>query len=150
MTLQESRFHLLEAAGEVTRSVHGDSPQAAPIAEAVFDFDVAVVGMGYVGLPTSLAFREAGYRVLGLDVSDQRLQIIRDGRADLLEGDRNRLDRALGDPAFELTSDSGRLSSAAAVVVAVPTPVDKYLVPDLSILRSACATVSATPSPASF
>lgn len=147
MTLQESRFHLPAAAGEISGSVHRGSPQAAPVAEAVFDFDVAVVGMGYVGLPTSLAFREAGYRVLGLDVSDQRLQTIRDGRADLLEGDRNRLDRALGDPAFELTSDSGRLSSAAAVVVAVPTPVDNYLVPDLSILRSACATVAANAVP---
>lgn len=142
MTLQESLIHLPETAGKrIPGSERLSSPETVPATEGGFEFDVAVVGLGYVGLPTSLAFREAGYRVLGLDVSSQRLQTIRDGRADLLDGDRERLDRALADPAFELTSDSGRLSTAAAVVVAVPTPVDNYLVPDLAILRSACATV---------
>ncbi|MBP3042144.1 nucleotide sugar dehydrogenase [Arthrobacter jiangjiafuii] len=121
--------------------MHQRTPAGSPATDTMFEFDVAVVGMGYVGLPTSLAFREAGYRVLGVDVSEHRLQTIRDGRADLLEGDRERLGRALEDPGFELTSDAARLSNAAAVVIAVPTPVDEYLVPDLSILRSACATV---------
>nr|WP_231715267.1 nucleotide sugar dehydrogenase [Arthrobacter gengyunqii] len=144
--MQDSRFHSPETAIPTVQGVdrlptHNAALKGIPAENADFEFDVAVVGMGYVGLPTSLAFREAGYRVLGLDVSERRLQTIRDRRADLLEGDRVRLDRALGDPGFELTSDPQRLSSAAAVVVAVPTPVDNYLVPDLSILRSACATV---------
>ena len=144
MTLQEAPFHLPETAVNTISRLKGlDTAEAAPPAAPGFNFDVAVVGMGYVGLPTSLAFREAGYRVLGLDVSEQRLQIIRDRRADLLEGDRDRLERALEDPAFALTSDSTLLASAAAVVIAVPTPVDSYLVPDLSILRSACASVVA-------
>ena len=152
MTLQEAPLPLPEIAvagvpgaelpgPELAGAELAGAPGVAASAAVRFDFDVAVVGMGYVGLPTSLAFREAGYRVLGIDVSDQRLQTIRDGRADLLEADRDRLDQALVDPAFELTSDSRRLSSAAAVVIAVPTPVDHHLVPDLSILRSACAGV---------
>ncbi|WP_181032481.1 MULTISPECIES: hypothetical protein [unclassified Arthrobacter] len=79
--------------------------------------------------------------MLGIDVNSRRLQAILGQRADLLEGDRDRSDRALVDPAFDLTCDPPRLSSAAAVVVAVPTPVDTCLVPDLSILSSACRTV---------
>ena len=54
---------------------------------------------------------------------------------------RTRLSSALVDPAFALTNDVSRLGSAAAVIICVPTPVDHYLVPDLRILESACATV---------
>ena len=143
MTLQETPLPMPEIVTSVPGIELPGTSEPGTSAGAGFDFDVAVVGMGYVGLPTSLAFREAGYRVLGLDVSVQRLQTIRDGRADLLEEDRDRLEQALVDPAFELTADATRLSKAAAVVIAVPTPVDEYLVPDLSILRSACATVVA-------
>lgn len=107
----------------------------------VFDFDIAIVGLGYVGLPTSLAFSAAGYRVLGLDASDKRLSDIADERVDLLGDDRERLSRALSDPAFEMTNDLSALSRAASVIVCVPTPVDQYLVPDLSILRRACTSV---------
>ncbi|MDQ0734628.1 UDP-N-acetyl-D-glucosamine dehydrogenase [Arthrobacter agilis] len=109
--------------------------------EPAFEFDVAIVGMGYVGLPTALAFTAAGARVLGVDASPVRLDVIRSGRADLVTSDRERLTQALADPYFELTTDSARLSQAAAVIICVPTPVDAYLVPDLAILSSACETV---------
>lgn len=121
---------------------------ALPAREVAFDFDIAIVGLGYVGLPTSLAFHAAGSRVLGVDVSERRLSVIGDERADLLETDRERLTTALADPSsFQMTSDVSRLSTAAAVIICVPTPVDEYLVPDLRILESACATVvdAATP-----
>lgn len=109
--------------------------------KTVFDFDVAILGLGYVGLPTSLAFSAAGYRVLGLDASDKRISDIRDARVDLLEDDHVRLSKALDDPSFEITGDLSQLSRAAAVIVCVPTPVDEYLVPDLTILRRACSSV---------
>ena len=110
-------------------------------AQAGFDFDVAIVGLGYVGLPTSLAFHAAGRRVLGVDVSERRLSTISEGRADLLDSDKDRLTNALTDPGFEMTNDVSRLSSAAAVIICVPTPVDHHLIPDLRILEDACATV---------
>src|SRR5664279_5936463 len=104
--------------------------------EPSFEFDIAIVGLGYVGLPTSLAFHAAGRRVLGVDVSERRLAVIEQERADLLESDRERLTLALSDPGFEMTTDTARLSRAAAVIICVPTPVDHYLVPDLRILES--------------
>ena len=116
-------------------------PAPAPGATVAFDYDVAIVGLGYVGLPTALAFHGAGYRVLGLDVSLRRLDVIRDQRADLLPADRERLASALHDPSFALTPDPADIRRAGAVIIAVPTPVDEFLVPDLGILRSACRTV---------
>ena len=118
------------------------TPTAAEAAQAAgFEFDVAIVGLGYVGLPTALAYHGAHTRVLGLDVSQRRIDIIEAGQADLLDSDRARLSTALDDPGFVLTSDPDDLRRAAAVIVCVPTPVDDHLVPDLSILRAACAMV---------
>ncbi|MCW2763299.1 MAG: UDP-glucose/GDP-mannose dehydrogenase, partial [Marmoricola sp.] len=110
-------------------------------AQDEFSFDVAIVGLGYVGLPTALTMNASGRRVLGLDVSESRLDVIRSQQADLLESDRIRLSSALEDPSFMISTDLSLLARAAAVVVCVPTPVDPHLVPDLGILRAACASV---------
>lgn len=112
-----------------------------------FRFDVACVGLGYVGLPTALAFHAARSRVLGFDVSAERLAAIAAKRADLLDSDQTRLHHALGGDAFTLTDDPGLLAQAWAVIIAVPTPVDEYLMPDLAILRGACAVVVANAVP---
>lgn len=114
-------------------------PNESPLAP--FDFDVAIVGLGYVGLPTALALHAAGTRVLGLDVSARRLATIHNGQADLLESDRERLTTALTDRDFRITSDRRLLRDAAAVVICVPTPIDEYQTPDLGILAAACAMV---------
>ena len=110
---------------------------------STFRFDVACVGLGYVGLPTALAFHAARSRVLGFDVCAERLALIAAKRVDLLDSDQARLDHALGGDAFTLTDDPGLLAEAQVVIIAVPTPVDEYQLPDLAILRSACASVVA-------
>jgi UDP-N-acetyl-D-glucosamine dehydrogenase len=108
-----------------------------------FEFDVAIVGLGYVGLPTALAYHHAGSSVIGVDVSQRRLEAIRSRGADLLDDDRVRLESAFLADDFVLTDDPSMISRAAAVIVCVPTPVDDHLVPDLAILRGAAATVVA-------
>jgi len=106
-------------------------------------FSVAVVGLGYVGLPTALSLHQAGLRTIGIDLSAERLATIESGQADLTGDDQSRLDLALRDERFELTADPGRLAGADAVIVCVPTPLDRYLVPDLTPLRGACASLVA-------
>ncbi len=104
---------------------------------------MAIVGLGYVGLPTGLALHESGVRVVGVDTSASRLAAIREVAVDLTPQDRKRLRAALDDDAFRLTTDAAALRDADAVMICVPTPVDEHLDPDLAILRSACATVVA-------
>src|SRR4051794_230184 len=101
---------------------------------------VAVIGLGYVGLPTTLALREAGFPVIGLDISERRLDAIRSGDVDLLERDRPRLTEALDSGQLVLTTDPAALTAADAVIIAVPTPVDADLNPDLTAVRAACAS----------
>lgn len=110
-------------------------PRSDPVA---FDFAAAVVGLGYVGLPTALALHDGGGRVLGVDLSRRRLDAIGGGRVDLPPSDRSRLARALDD-GLVVTDDASLLSRAAAVVICVPTPIDEHRTPDLGPLRTACA-----------
>ena len=125
-------------------AAHATPPTPIPVIPRVeFDYDVAVVGLGYVGLPTALALHASGARVLGIDASQARLDEICAGDADLLEFDRVRLSEALLDEQFTVTNDADPLSEAAAIVICVPTPIDDHLIPDLDILRAACATVVA-------
>jgi UDP-N-acetyl-D-glucosamine dehydrogenase len=102
---------------------------------------VAVVGLGYVGLPTAIALRDAGHRIVGIDVSQPRLQAIRAGQVELLEEELRALDQHLAGDGFVLTDQLQALDAADVVLVCVPTPVDGALQPDPRILREACAEV---------
>ncbi|TCK20900.1 nucleotide sugar dehydrogenase [Pseudonocardia endophytica] len=118
-------------------------PDALPPATVSPAATVAIVGLGYVGLPTALALADAGVHVIGHDVSDLRLGAIRAGEVDLLPADHARLARHAGSELLDLTADPADLGRADAVLVCVPTPVDGHLVPDLSALAAACASVAA-------
>lgn len=105
--------------------------------------DVAVVGLGYVGLPTALSLFAAGRTVVGVDTSESRLADIRSVRVDLLPAQQGRLAQALLDPGFRVTSDPAAALEADAVIICVPTPVDGGLLPDLRALKAACASAVA-------
>src|SRR6185369_67548 len=116
------------------------SVPAPPLVD--FHYDAAIVGLGYVGLPTALAFHSNAFRVAGVDISQPRLRSIRCGEVDALDSDNVRLAKALTDEdGFTLTDDPAVLSQAEAVLVCVPTPIDEHLLPDLAALRAACASV---------
>jgi len=96
---------------------------------------VAVVGLGYVGLPTAVALRNAGARVIGLDSSPSRLRAIRAGEAELLSSEQEDLARHLEEESFALTSSPDAISLADLVLICVPTPVDEWRRPDLGLVR---------------
>ncbi len=141
----------------VGRPGDGEAPSLPPVPEALRRWTeesgaagadpgpagvtVAVVGLGYVGLPTALGLWEAGATVLGIDTSEQRLCDIRAGAVDLLPAQHAALVCAESSGAFSLTSDAGALGRADAVVVCVPTPVTERQEPDTRTLRAACASL---------
>ena len=108
---------------------------------------VAIVGLGYVGLPTALGFATAGSSVIGLDVSAGRLAAIASGDVDLLAADHERLRRFRGTSQLTIGSDPLAMTDADTIIVCVPTPVDQNLVPDLTALAAACRTVVAHAMP---
>jgi len=102
---------------------------------------VAVVGLGYVGLPTAVALRQAGHRIVGIDVSARRLDAIRRGEVELLSDECEALSRHLQGDGFVLTEQMQALDAADVVLVCVPTPIDENLQPDPRILREVCAAL---------
>ena len=103
---------------------------------------VAVVGLGYVGLPTTLALCAAGRTVIGIDIDARRIEEIRAGDPDLTPTDRDRLRDLRGNAdALRMSTSAAELAAADAVLICVPTPVDGDHAPDLRALRGACDTV---------
>lgn len=104
---------------------------------------VALIGLGYVGLPTALALLASGAEVTGFDISQARIDAIRAQEVELIPEDHERLARALAESPsrLHLTSDPADLTAADAVIIAVPTPISADFTPDLGPVKSATAMV---------
>ncbi|UTF49848.1 nucleotide sugar dehydrogenase [Desulfomicrobium sp. ZS1] len=100
--------------------------------------EVAVVGLGYVGLPLAVALGDH-FKVIGFDISRPRIEELREGR----DSTREVAPARLAGARVEYTDDPARLAGAGVIVVAVPTPIDGNRKPDLRPVVGATATVGA-------
>ena len=103
------------------------------------DIRIAVIGLGYVGLPLARLF-STKYKTIGFDLNPSRVASLMAGHDATLEVDDDLLQEALNN-GLVCTSDIDMLSSCNFFVVAVPTPVDRHNNPDLTPLQSASRTV---------
>jgi len=103
-----------------------------------FQPKIAVVGLGYVGLPLLVEFGKAhGEAVIGFDVSKKRIETLREGID--TNNDVPKEDLAEANTLF--SDDPNILKLANFIIVAVPTPLGKANQPDLAIIRAACKTI---------
>jgi UDP-N-acetyl-D-glucosamine dehydrogenase len=93
---------------------------------------VAIIGLGYVGLPLAVAFAEAGLRVLGVDVQQKRADWVNQGHSYIGDVTSERLSSVLAKGLLEATVDQNRLGEPDAICICVPTPLTKTKEPDLS------------------
>ena len=107
------------------------------------DVRIAVVGLGYVGLPLAVAFSDR-YPTLGFDINQQRIAALMDHRDDTLEVPEADLREARQ---LNFTSEPSALKSANVYIVTVPTPIDEFKQPDLSPLLGASRTLAGVLSP---
>jgi UDP-N-acetyl-D-galactosamine dehydrogenase len=101
---------------------------------------VAVVGLGYVGLPLAVEFGKR-YPTIGFDLSEEKVAAYREHRDPTGEVATEDLRAAMRPGGLEVTTDPRRLASADFLIVAVPTPVDEAHIPDFSPLIGASVTV---------
>jgi UDP-N-acetyl-D-glucosamine/UDP-N-acetyl-D-galactosamine dehydrogenase len=99
---------------------------------------VAVIGLGYVGLPLAVALARQLPGTVGFDVAERRVCALRQGRDEAGQVSS----RDLESVALTITSDIADLNGTTMFVVAVPTPIDGNRQPDLSCLEQACLTVA--------
>src|SRR5882724_285760 len=106
---------------------------------------IAVIGLGYVGLPIALAFARRFPNTVGFDLNSERVANLRAGK-----DETNEVDAALlANTTLNMTTDPAQLRDATFFVVAVPTPIDREHRPDLRALLGASETVGANLRPGS-
>jgi len=105
------------------------------------DTRVAIIGLGYVGLPLALALVEAGIEVVGIDANEARVAELSDGRSPIDDVTDERLEAALARGLRVIGPDGADLAAADVVIVCVPTPIDRAKDPDLSPVVAAAELI---------
>jgi UDP-N-acetyl-D-glucosamine dehydrogenase len=103
---------------------------------------VAVIGLGYVGLPLAVAFAEAGYRVTGIDVDRSKVEAVNAGESYIEDVNQATLRRVVESGALSATFEFDVLQQCDAVSICVPTPLRKTRDPDISYIVAATEAVA--------
>ncbi len=102
----------------------------------------AIIGLGYVGLPLAMELCEAGFRVIGYDVSERVTTLLMSGQSHIQDVPAAQVAKHVQSGAFVATTDAARLAEADTVSIAVPTPLAKTRDPDMAYVLSAAETVA--------
>jgi UDP-N-acetyl-D-glucosamine dehydrogenase len=94
----------------------------------------AIVGLGYVGLPLSLQFARSGVTVLGLDVDEAKVDALQQGKSYIKHIAPEAVAETVKAGTFSATSDFSRIREVDAVIICVPTPLNKNREPDISFI----------------
>jgi UDP-N-acetyl-D-glucosamine dehydrogenase len=98
---------------------------------------VAILGLGYVGLPLAVVFADAGFEVIGIDPDQRKVDSIRNGVSHIQDVPTEQVARLVAAGKLHATTDFSVLGQADAVSICVPTPLRKTGDPDLSFILSA-------------
>jgi UDP-N-acetyl-D-galactosamine dehydrogenase len=104
------------------------------------NYNIAVIGLGYVGLPLAVEFGKK-YRTIGFDINSNRVDNLKNGNDTTLEVDSDVLKATLSNGMFSVSSNSDDIKECNIFIVTVPTPTDKHNRPILTPLVKASETV---------
>ncbi len=94
---------------------------------------VAVIGLGYVGLPLALLYSDQGFRVTGFDIDERKVSTLTAGGSYIFRITTDEIQKARGQ-GFSATSNYAQLEQMDAIIICVPTPLNEYHEPDLSYI----------------
>ena len=105
-------------------------------------YDVAVIGLGYVGLPLCLAFAKSGAKVLGVDVDKSKATSIQAGKSYIKHIASEDITTAVKNETFSATDDFSELTDAESILICVPTPLTINRTPELSYVENTAQAVA--------
>jgi UDP-N-acetyl-D-glucosamine dehydrogenase len=108
---------------------------------------IAIIGLGYVGLPLALAFAESGRRVIGFDTDRRKVHALERGESYIPQFDAARIAAVRRSEHLRATDDMSRLGECEALIVCVPTPLTPQREPDLSAVIATTRAIAATLRP---
>lgn len=94
---------------------------------------IGIIGLGYVGLPLMLRYNSIGFRVLGIDIDSSKVEKLNAGESYIEHISASRISQARK-TGFEATEDFRRVAECDALILCVPTPLNKYREPDMSFV----------------
>jgi UDP-N-acetyl-D-glucosamine dehydrogenase len=103
---------------------------------------VAIVGLGYVGLPLAMAVINKGVKVIGIDLDKKKIDSLKAAKNYIQDVDDKALAAAIKKSMLEPTSDFHKMSEADVVCITVPTPINKEKTPDLKFVEDASKSVA--------
>jgi len=95
---------------------------------------VGILGLGYVGLPLAIRYSEAGFKVIGFDIDSYKVDCINQGKSYIEHIPSESIVESLRQ-GFEVTNDFKKVNEPDAIIICVPTPLNKYREPDLSFVK---------------
>ena len=96
---------------------------------------IGILGLGYVGIPLMVRYAEVGYKVLGIDIDNLKVKTLNKGESYIKQISSNLIKQSIIN-GFEATNDFSRASEVDALILCVPTPLNKHREPDLSFIIS--------------
>ncbi|HEY3370050.1 MAG TPA: nucleotide sugar dehydrogenase [Prolixibacteraceae bacterium] len=111
---------------------------------------VGIIGLGYVGLPLAVGFAQAGVKVIGFDKSATKVDQINRGDNYIKDIRDAVLREVVENIQLIATTDFTRIGECDALLICVPTPLDKFRKPDMSYIESACTSIGQNMKPGTF
>ena len=103
---------------------------------------LGVVGLGYVGLPLVVEMAKAGHRVIGIDISSEKVDLVNAGESYIPDVPTAELAELVGRGLVEATTDFSRASETDAIAICVPTPLNETKEPDISFMENAARAIT--------
>ena len=103
---------------------------------------IGIVGLGYVGLPMAVTVARKGFKVIGVDVSEYAVTHVNAGQNYIGDVDDDELKELVKSGMLKATYDYSEMKTADVIMIAVPTPLDKYQQPDSSYVRASVASLA--------
>lgn len=102
---------------------------------------LGVVGLGYVGLPLAVEKAKAGFKTIGFDVQESKVEMVNAGKNYIGDVVNEDLEEIVKSGLLSATTDFAQVASADCVCIAVPTPLDAYQQPDISYVKASAESI---------
>jgi len=102
---------------------------------------VGIIGLGYVGLPLAVTFAEAGVRVICFDKSQAKIDKVNQGENYIKDIENESLMKVVKNSLLKATTNFSEMKECDALIICVPTPLDRFKKPDMSYIETACINI---------
>jgi UDP-N-acetyl-D-glucosamine dehydrogenase len=102
---------------------------------------IGIIGLGYVGLPLGLEFALKGFDVLGFDVDERKIPLLKEGKTYIKHIKSEKIKKSVDSGHFDVTTDFSRLPEVDAIIICVPTPLNEHREPDMTYIVQTAETI---------